>query len=69
MPGVYARPLMSSIAPAAPDRSFHRVTAGGRLLGYVAIDSTVAGRARGGLRMVEDLCEDEIRSAARAMTL
>jgi len=51
------------------DRSFHRVTDGERLLGYVAIDSTVAGRARGGLRMVEDLREDEIRAAARAMTL
>jgi glutamate dehydrogenase (NAD(P)+) len=51
------------------DRSFHRVTDGARLLGYVAIDSTVAGRARGGLRMVEDLGEDEIRGAAHAMTL
>jgi glutamate dehydrogenase (NAD(P)+) len=69
VPGVYARPLMPPIAPVASDRSFHRVTDGGKLLGYVAIDSTVAGRARGGLRMVEQLCEDEIRAAARAMTL
>jgi glutamate dehydrogenase (NAD(P)+) len=63
---VYARPPMS---PVPSDRSFHRVMNGARLLGYVAIDSTVAGRARGGLRMVEDLCEDEIRAAASAMTL
>lgn len=49
--------------------TFHRVTHGSRLLGYVAIDSVVAGRARGGLRIVESLCEDEIRAAARAMTL
>ena len=69
MRGVYAQPLMSSIAPVDSDGSFHHVTHGGRLLGYVAIDSTVAGRARGGLRMVDDLCEDEIRGAARAMTL
>src|SRR6187455_2271691 len=60
---------MPSVAPVDSDRSFHRVTHGGRLLGYVAIDSTVAGRARGGLRMVEDLCEDEIQAAAHAMTL
>jgi glutamate dehydrogenase (NAD(P)+) len=60
---------MPPIATAVSERSFHRVTDGARLLGYVAIDSTVAGRSRGGLRMVEDLREDEIRAAAHAMTL
>lgn len=60
---------MSSTSAGVPDRSFHRITDGSRLLGFVAIDSTVAGRARGGLRIVDDLREDEIRAASRAMTL
>jgi len=47
----------------------HTVTDDGRLLGYVAIDSTVAGRSRGGLRIVSDLSESEMRAAARSMTL
>jgi glutamate dehydrogenase (NAD(P)+) len=38
-------------------------------LGYVAIDSTIAGRSCGGLRMLPDVDEPEIRSLARAMTL
>jgi glutamate dehydrogenase (NAD(P)+) len=42
---------------------------GPSLLGFVAIDSTVCGRARGGLRMLADVSETEIRAAARAMTL
>ena len=42
---------------------------GGALLGYVAIDSTVGGRARGGLRMLPDIDEAEMRALARAMTL
>lgn len=42
---------------------------GGELLGYIGIDSTVGGRARGGLRMVPDLSGDEIEKLARAMTL
>lgn len=52
-----------------PLPSLHRVIRDGDLLGVIAIDSTVDGRARGGLRMVADVSEDEIRSAARAMTL
>jgi glutamate dehydrogenase (NAD(P)+) len=49
--------------------AFHRITAGPRLLGFISIDSTVGGRARGGLRIATDLSEHEVRSAARAMTL
>ncbi len=47
----------------------HRIASGGRPLGFVAIDSTVAGRARGGLRLALDVGEAEILGAARAMTL
>jgi glutamate dehydrogenase (NAD(P)+) len=54
----------STLAPAC-----HRVEDGATLLGFVSIDSTVDGRARGGLRLVADLTEEEIRDAARAMTL
>ncbi len=52
-----------------PVPSVHRVTRDGDLLGVIVIDSTVVGRARGGLRMVADVSEHEIRCAARAMTL
>jgi len=41
----------------------------GNVLGYVVIDSTVGGRSCGGLRMLPDIVEDEIRALARAMTL
>jgi glutamate dehydrogenase (NAD(P)+) len=41
----------------------------GEKLGYVAIDSTIGGSARGGLRLVNNLSETEIRDAAHAMTL
>jgi glutamate dehydrogenase (NAD(P)+) len=47
----------------------HGVMRGSDLLGFIAIDSSVGGRARGGLRLVPDLSEDEVRDAARAMTL
>jgi glutamate dehydrogenase/leucine dehydrogenase len=42
---------------------------GDDVLGYVAIDSTVHGRSRGGLRMLPDVDEPEMRGLARAMTL
>jgi glutamate dehydrogenase (NAD(P)+) len=42
---------------------------GSQMLGFISIDSTVNGKARGGVRMVPDLSEDEILSASRAMTL
>jgi glutamate dehydrogenase (NAD(P)+) len=41
----------------------------GRPLGTIAIDSTVAGRARGGLRISPRADGSEVRSLARAMTL
>ena len=47
----------------------HAIADHSRLLGYIAIDSTVAGRARGGLRLAADLSEAEIRAAATSMTL
>jgi glutamate dehydrogenase (NAD(P)+) len=41
----------------------------GALLGFVAIDSTIEGRAQGGLRMAPDVSLDELEKLARAMTL
>ncbi len=39
------------------------------VLGWVAVDSTVAGRARGGVRLLPDVSAPEIAGLARAMTL
>jgi len=41
----------------------------GALLGFVALDSTIEGRAHGGLRMMPDVSQDEMAKLARAMTL
>jgi len=41
----------------------------GALLGFVAVDSTIEGRAHGGLRMMPDVSQDELARLARAMTL
>lgn len=41
----------------------------GSTLGAIAIDSTVSGRARGGLRISRRVDGSEVRSLARAMTL
>lgn len=41
----------------------------GDVLGYIRIDSTVNGRARGGLRLMPDVTEHELDLLARAMTL
>jgi len=41
----------------------------GNVLGYVAIDSNIRGRSCGGLRMLPDINEAEIRTLARSMTL
>ena len=60
------------MTPTASERShqvLHRVDDGSRLLGTIVIDSTIDGRARGGLRMVSDVGEAELRDAARSMTL
>lgn len=45
------------------------VSQGSEVVGYVAIDSTVGGRSCGGLRMLPDIDEAEMRGLARAMTL
>lgn len=45
------------------------VSRGSDVLGYLAIDSLVAGRSCGGLRLLPDIDEMEIRNLARAMTL
>jgi glutamate dehydrogenase (NAD(P)+) len=42
---------------------------GGEELGLVCIDSSVNGRARGGLRLVPDLTRRELELSARVMTL
>ncbi|HSP91038.1 MAG TPA: Glu/Leu/Phe/Val dehydrogenase dimerization domain-containing protein, partial [Vicinamibacterales bacterium] len=42
---------------------------GAEELGAVCVDSTVSGRARGGLRLVPDLTRRELELAARVMTL
>ena len=46
-----------------------RVTRGSDVAGYLVIDSTVGGRSSGGLRMMADVNEAEVRALARAMTL
>ena len=45
------------------------VSRGLKVLGYVAIDSTIGNRSFGGLRMAPDIGEDEVRGLARTMTL
>ncbi len=47
----------------------HSLHDGGTLVGFIAIDSTINGRARGGLRMMPDVGAGELQAAARAMTL
>jgi glutamate dehydrogenase (NAD(P)+) len=53
----------------APAQLACTVTRGSEVLGYLVIDSTVGGRAGGGLRMQPDIGEAEIRGLARTMTL
>lgn len=45
------------------------VSQGSEVIGYVVIDSTVGGRSFGGLRMLPDIDEAEMRELARATTL
>jgi glutamate dehydrogenase/leucine dehydrogenase len=45
------------------------VSRGSSVLGYLVIDSLVAGRSCGGLRLLPDIDESEMRQLARAMTL
>ena len=44
-------------------------TDGRSVLGYVVVDSTIRGRSCGGLRMLPDVDEPELRYLARSMTL
>jgi glutamate dehydrogenase (NAD(P)+) len=53
----------------AGGRRLYTVTQGPQVLGFIAIDSLLDGRARGGLRMLPDVSAAELRDAARAMTL
>jgi glutamate dehydrogenase (NAD(P)+) len=46
-----------------------KVKSNGSLLGYLAVDSMVDGKCCGGVRMMPDLDESEMRRLARAMTL
>ena len=60
------------MSAAAHDREEPRlieVAHQGERLGFVAIDSTIRGRARGGLRLADDLSAAEIGDAAHSMTL
>ncbi len=57
-----------SLEPDAGSTSY-TVKSGSEVLGYLVIDSTVAGRSCGGLRMAPDVDEAEIAGLARAMTL
>lgn len=45
------------------------VASGSSAMGYVVIDSVVGGRSCGGLRMLPDIDEEEMRALALAMTL
>lgn len=51
------------------NRRLYTVRRGSEPLGFLALDSTVAGRARGGVRLVPDATVEELRAAARTMTL
>lgn len=42
---------------------------GSKIIGYVVIDSTIRGRSCGGLRMLPDINEEEMRLLAHTMTL
>jgi glutamate dehydrogenase (NAD(P)+) len=50
-------------------RALYTAWRDGRALGCIAVDSTMMGRACGGLRMLPDVSADEVRALARAMTL
>ena len=51
------------------DPHTHTLRDAGEVIGFVAIDSSVNGRARGGLRMLPDVNAEELGLAARSMTL
>ena len=47
----------------------YKAVSGPEVVGYVVIDTLVGGRSCGGVRMLPDIDEAEIRGLARAMTL
>jgi glutamate dehydrogenase (NAD(P)+) len=55
--------------PTRPPQVVCSVVDGSESLGYLVVDSTVGGRSCGGLRLLPDVDEDEMRGLARAMTL
>jgi glutamate dehydrogenase (NAD(P)+) len=63
-------PLLSNAAVRDPgDQLVYTVGRERGILGCVVIDSLVAGRSSGGLRMLPDVEEAEVRGLAHAMTL
>lgn len=56
-----------SFKPA--DQVVWAARSGSQVLGWLVIDSTVAGRSCGGLRLTPDVSEQELRHLARSMTL
>jgi len=46
-----------------------RIVEDAELIGCVVIDTTVSGRACGGVRLLPDVEEEELRLLARSMTL
>ena len=69
MLGLYSKDPMSLELQEKAGKRLYIARRESEVLGFVAIDSMVGGRARGGLRMLPDVGADEIRDAARAMTL
>lgn len=61
--------IMGEPATAGATQLVCTVRSDSRILGYIVIDSTVGGRSRGGLRMLPDIDEEEMRGVARSMTL
>ncbi len=55
--------------PLASEPRLYALRQGVDEIGFVAIDSTIGGRARGGLRLLVDVGAEELQDAARTMTL
>ncbi len=60
---------MSGAPASTGSPAVHILAEGGERIGAIVIDSTLRGRARGGLRMVPELVVEELADAARTMTL
>ncbi len=53
----------------ASETCLYTISQGGSMLGHLAVDTLVAGRCCGGLRLLPDVGAAELQSLARAMTL